>query len=93
MRKHIKKDLEVLPKVFFPKKGDKLIPETDASDNCWGCVLKAIPEKIWLEYEHPTQKNHLGIRAKKDRIPKKLQKQELICGYNFKILHYLSKNF
>ena len=45
----IKKDLNKIPEVYFPKSGDKLILETDASDNCWGCVLKAIPAEKWEE--------------------------------------------
>lgn len=76
----IKQDLNQLPEVYFPKPGDKLILETDASDKCWGCVLKAIPAEKWEEKNPPINEN--SIRARKQHIPKKLQKEELVCGYN-----------
>ena len=35
------------------KKWNKFILEAYASDNSWGCVLKAKPEKYWQKYEQP----------------------------------------
>ena len=48
--------------------------------NCWGCVLKAIPAEKWEEKNPPINENF--IKGRKQPIPKKLQKEELICGYN-----------
>lgn len=45
--KKIKKNLIVFPKLYLPSNEDKLIIETDASDEFWGGVLKAkTPENI-----------------------------------------------
>lgn len=51
--RQIKNSNFFLPKVYFPKKLYKFILEANASDNSWGCVLKAIPEKYWQKYEQP----------------------------------------
>lgn len=39
--KNIKSEINYTPKVSLPKQGDRLILETDASQNYWGCILKA----------------------------------------------------
>ena len=51
--KQIKENVKTLPDVYLPKTGDKLILETDASEACWGCVLKAISCNVWHDKEIP----------------------------------------
>ena len=46
--KQIKENVKTLPDVYLPKTGDKLILETDASEACWGCFLKAISSNLWV---------------------------------------------
>ncbi|XP_059629145.1 uncharacterized protein LOC132271707 [Cornus florida] len=65
--KQIKADLVQIPEVYFPQNGDKLILETDASELCWGCVLKAIPQEKWID-DTPSSPM---IRARKAPISKK----------------------
>ena len=78
--KQIKENFKTLSAIYLPKTGDKLILETDASEACWGGVLKAIPSNLWYDKEIPLSEN--GIRLRKNLIPIKLQKEELICRYN-----------
>jgi len=78
--RQIKIHAQNAPEVYLPKQGDKLILETDASDECWGCVLKAIPKEFWDEEDPPLSQN--GIRMRRKNIPQKILKHEKICGYN-----------
>ena len=78
--RQIKIQAQNAPYVYLPKQGDKLILETDASDDHWGCVLKAIPKEFWDEEDPPLSQN--GIRIRKRNIPLRIQKHEKLCGYN-----------
>lgn len=73
--KQIKENVKTLPDVYLPKTGDKLILETDASEACWGCVLKAIPSNLWYDKEIPLSEN--GVRPRKNFNTHKITKRRV----------------
>lgn len=59
-------------KFIYLKLADKLILDTNASDECWECALEVITKEIWNEGDPSLSQN--GIRLRKKNIPQKILK-------------------